>query len=257
MLATDPSIVLVKEERKEMLLKQINLHTRVYLGDLANTLNVSEDTIRRDINELADEGKLIKIRGGAMSKAYHHTSAVQETYGHQDKRTIAEKCLPLLQNGMLILIGGGTTIRELIKLIPADLRATFVTVNPLTAVELMDKPNLEIIMVGGQISRYSQMSVGGEVYQRLSEFRADLCIIGTNAIDARSGLTDSDWETVQAKKAMIQASAKVAVLAIAEKLNSVMRMKIADLYQIDYLITELPAESPQLAPYRAGNVQLR
>ncbi len=257
MLATDPSIVLVKEERKELLLKQINLHTRVYLGDLATTLNVSEDTIRRDINELADEGKVIKIRGGAMSKAYHHSSSLQETYGHQNKRVIAEKCLPLLHDGMLILIGGGTTIRELIKLIPTELRATFVTVNPLTAVELMDKPNLEIIMVGGQISRYSQMSVGGEVYQRLSEFRADLCIIGTNAIDAHGGLTDSDWETVQAKKAMIQASANVAVLAISEKLNSVMRMKIADLRQIDYLITELPADAPQLIPYQTGDVQLR
>lgn len=257
MQSADTAIVLLKEERKDMILQQINLHTRIFLGDLATTLNVSEDTVRRDINELADDGKLIKIRGGAMAKAYHHSSALQETYAHQSKRIIAEKSLSLLRDGMLILIGGGTTIRELIKLIPNELRATFVTVNPLTAVELMDKPNLEIIMIGGQISRYSQMSVGGEVYQRLSEFRADLCIIGTNAIDARGGLTDSDWETVQAKKAMIQASAKVAVLAITEKLNSVMRMKIADLNQIDYLITEVPADSVQLTPYRSETLQLR
>ena len=255
MQATEISPGLLKEERKALILKEINLHTRIYLGDLAATLKVSEDTIRRDINDLAEEGLLIKIRGGAMSKAYHHTSSLQETYAHQSKRIIAEKCLPLFKDGMLILNGGGTTIRELIKLIPNDLRATFITVNPLTAVELLDKPNLEIILIGGQISRYSQMSVGGEVYQRLSELRADLCIMGTNAIDAKEGLTDSDWETVQAKKAMIKASAKVGVLAISEKMNSVMRMKIADISQIDYLITELPVDSPLLSPYRTGTIQ--
>ncbi|GAB3707724.1 DeoR/GlpR family DNA-binding transcription regulator [Spirosoma flavus] len=246
------SIAFLKDERKDLIIKQINLHTRVSLTDLATTLNVSEDTIRRDINDLSEEGKLIKIRGGAMSKAYHHSSLIQETYAHLNKKTIAEKALTLLQDGMLILIGGGTTIREFIKMIPADLKATFMTVNPLTAVELLDKPNLEIIMIGGQISRYSQMSVGGEVYQRLSELRVDMCIMGTNAIDAREGLTDSDWETVQAKKAMIRAADKVAVLAISEKMDSVMRMKIADLNQVDYLITELPTDSPQLGPYKMG-----
>ncbi|GAB3953883.1 DeoR/GlpR family DNA-binding transcription regulator [Spirosoma harenae] len=250
------SISLLKEERKDLIVREINLHTRVNLTDLAATLNVSEDTVRRDINDLSDEGKLIKIRGGAMSKAYHHSSRIQETYAHTNKKAIAEKALALLHDGMLILIGGGTTIRELIKMIPPELKATFITVNPLTAVELLDKPNLEIIMIGGQISRYSQMSVGGEVYQRLSELRVDLCIMGTNAIDAKEGLSDSDWETVQAKKAMIRAADKVAVLAISEKMNSVMRMKIADLNQVDYLVTELAADSPQLSPYKTGKTMV-
>lgn len=255
MQATDISAGLLKDERKALIINEINLHTRIYLSDLAATLKVSEDTVRRDINELAENGQVIKIRGGAMSKAYHHSSSLQETYAHQSKRTIAEKTLALLHDGMFILIGGGTTIRELIKLIPHELKATFITVNPLTAVELMDKPNLEIILIGGQISRYSQMSVGGEVYQRLSELRADLCIMGTNAIDSKEGLTDSDWETVQAKKAMIKASAKIAILAISEKMNTVMRMKIADVAQVDYLITELPTDSSLLAPYHTERIQ--
>ncbi|MVM35415.1 DeoR family transcriptional regulator [Spirosoma sp. HMF4905] len=250
------SIAFLKDERKDLIINQLNLHTRINLTDLAVTLNVSEDTVRRDINDLAEEGKLIKIRGGAMSKAYHHSSQLQETYAHQSKRIIGEKALTLLRDGMLILMGGGTTIREFIKMIPTELKATFITVNPLTAVELLDKPNLEIIMIGGQISRYSQMSVGGEVYQRLSELRVDLCIMGTNAIDAKEGLTDSDWETVQAKKTMIRAAEKIVILAISEKMNSVMRMKVADLSQIDYLITELPANSPQLSPYRTGKTEV-
>lgn len=250
------SVAFLKGERKDLIIKQVNIHTRMSLIELSSVLNVSEDTIRRDINDLAEEGKLIKIRGGAMSKAYHHNSQLQETYAHQSKTIIAEKALTLLNDGMLVLIGGGTTIRELVKLIPVDLKATFVTVNPLTAVELLDKPNLEIILIGGQISRYSQMSVGGEVYQRLSELRVDLCIMGSNAIDAREGLTDSDWETVQTKKAMLKAARQTAVLCISEKINSVMRMKIADLNQIDYFITELETDSPLLVPYHHSSLTI-
>ena len=225
-------------------------------AELSHILNVSEDTIRRDINLMADEGKLIKIRGGAMSKAYHHGSLPSEAYAHQNKVIIAEKALSLIKDGMFILTGGGTTIREFVKLLPDDLQATFVTVNPLTAVELLDKPNLEVIMLGGQISRYSQMTVGGEVYQRLSEFQIDLFIMGTNAIDGSEGLSDSDWETVQTKRAMLKAAKKTAVLCISEKLNSVMRMKIADLNQIDYLVTELDPTSPALISYQQQNLNI-
>jgi DeoR/GlpR family transcriptional regulator of sugar metabolism len=249
------SVFFLKGERKDLILQQVNIHTRMSLTELAEILNVSEDTIRRDINDLAEEGKLIKIRGGIMSKAYHHSSMPQESYSHQNKKIIAEKALALLKDDMFVLIGGGTTIRELVKVIPADLKATFITVNPLTAVELLDKPNLEIILIGGQLSRYSQMSVGGDVNQRLSELRVDLCIMGTNAIDAGEGLTDSDWETVQTKKAMIKAAGKIAVLAISEKMNSIMRMKVAGLEEIDYLITELPPDSEQLIPYVKDHIQ--
>ena len=86
--------------------------------------------------------------------------------------------------------------------------------------------------------------------------KADLCIIGTNAIDVQTGLTDSDWETVQVKKAMMKASDKVAILAISEKLNSVMKMKIADLDEIDYLITELPADAAMMASYQNSKLNV-
>ncbi|MEA5460491.1 DeoR/GlpR family DNA-binding transcription regulator [Arcicella sp. LKC2W] len=250
------SVSLLKKERKDLILKEINVHTRISLGELTDILNVSEDTIRRDVNELSESGEIIKIRGGAMSKSYHHSSNLKENYAHSHKLVIAEKALSLLKEGMLVLIGGGTTIREFVKLIPEDLTATFMTVNPLTAVELLDKPNIEIILIGGQISRYSQMSIGGEVHQRLAEMKADLCILGTNALDVNGGLTDSDWETVQVKKAMLKASDKVAIMAISEKMNTVMKMKIADIQDVDYLITELSPDAPELLAYENINIEV-
>lgn len=248
-------VSLPKKERKILILKQVNIHTRLMFNDLVHLIDVSEDTIRRDVNELAEEGQVIRIKGGVMSAAYHigHDA---ETYAQSNKLIIAEKAVELLRDDMIVLIGGGTTIREFIKRIPGKLRATFITVNVLTAVELLDKPMIKTIMIGGQISAYSQMTVSGEVFEYLAGIKADLCILGTNAIDNANGLTDSDWETIQVKKAMIKAAERVAILAISEKLNSSMQMKIADIDEIHHLITELPPDSAELQAYRSKNLTI-
>src|SRR5689334_10103646 len=129
---TPAPVALQKKERKKLITRQVNIHTRLMFNDLVNLIDVSEDTIRRDVNELAEEGQVIRIKGGVMSAAYHigHDS---ETYAQSNKLIIAEKAVELLRDDMIVLIGGGTTIREFIKRIPGKLRATFITVNVLTA----------------------------------------------------------------------------------------------------------------------------
>ena len=246
------SISLLKNERKDIILRHINIHTRVTFSDLCRIAHVSEDTIRRDLTELAAEGKVRKVRGGAVVSSYHPHERLGVVYAQENKIQIAQKALQLIENDMFVLIGGGTTIRELIRLIPDDLRATFITVNPLSVLDLMEKPNIETILIGGKISPYSQMSVGGDVFQRLSEIKSDLCLLGTNALNPTDGMTDSDWETVQVKKAMIKSADKTAVLAISEKLDSSMRLKIADLRDLDYLITELEPKDAFLSRYTEG-----
>lgn len=250
------SISLLKNERKALILKQINIHTRVTFSDLSNLTHVSEDTIRRDLNELATEGKIMKVRGGAMISTYHPTAPRNEVYALSKKQIIAQKAISLIQNDMLVIIGGGTTVRELIKLIPDSLQATFITPNPFTAMELIEKPNIETIMLGGKMSQYSQMAIGGEVIQTLSDVKADICIMGTNAIDTKEGLTDSDWDTVQVKKAMVKSSEKTAIIAISEKLHSSMRLKVADLKDINYIITELNPQSELLHPFHESGLTL-
>jgi DeoR family fructose operon transcriptional repressor len=239
-----------KEERKNLILKEINLHTRVSFETLSTKLFVSEDTVRRDINELESESLLIKVKGGAMTKAYHHSSANNQTYAGESKQIIAQKTLGLLHDGMVLLIGGGTTIREFIRLIPDDLNLTIFTVTVLSAVELLDKPNVKIIMIGGSISSYSQMCVSGDVYNQLANIKVDLLILGTNALDIEGGFSDSDWETVQVKKAMIQASEKTAILTISEKLDTVLKMKIANLSEVNYVVTEVDPNDEKLQSYK-------
>jgi DeoR family fructose operon transcriptional repressor len=252
---TPEPVALQKKERKKLITDQVNIHTRLLFIDLVKLINVSEDTIRRDVNELADEGQVIRIKGGVMSTAYHLAHESQFSARRQQE-LIANKALQLLQNDMIVLIDGDATIREFIKKIPDTLRATFITVNLLTAVELLDKPNLKTIIIGGHVAVHSQMTISGEIFQYLNSIKADLCILGVTAIDASNGLTTSDWDTFQVKKAMTCAASKLAVLTTSDKLNSVMHMKITDVSKIDYLITELAADSHELQAYKSDKITL-
>jgi DeoR/GlpR family transcriptional regulator of sugar metabolism len=242
---------MLRTERLKNIMREINLHNKVLSSDLSALLNVSEDTIRRDLKELADDGAILKVHGGAMSKAFHHPfSGQNEVYALEAKQQIAEKAIKFFKNEMSILVEGGTTIIEMARKIPESLQATFFTLSPQTAIALSDHENLNVISIGGKLGKNAYLHTGASVINQLSDIHVDLCVIGANAFSVQEGLTDSDWEVVQVVKAMIRASKKVAVVSIAEKLNTVQRMKICDINLISYLITELPPDSPMLAPYR-------
>lgn len=245
---------MLKRERQTFILHQVNLHNKVLSVDLSQEMGVSEDTIRRDLNEMHQEEKLIKVHGGALSKSFHLSIRSTNVYALKGKKAIAFKACQLIKNGMFILTTGGTTIIELAKSLPPELSATFITVSLPAAYEYIHHPNIEVIFIGDRISRNSQISIGGEAISKIKSIRADLCFLGTNALDVEHGLTDNDWDVVQIKKAMIESSEKVVSLTIAEKLNSRQRIKIADLGEIDVLITDLESHHSQLAPYREAGM---
>ena len=249
-------VTLLKKDRKDLILRQINVHSRVSFNDLATMLNVSEDTIRRDLNELSSVQKIVKVKGGAMAKGNEFLVENQQNFAQESKIIIAKKAVKLLKDGMLVLVGGGTTVREFIAAIPENLKATFVTLNPYTCIHLMAKPNIDTILVGGKVSNYSQAVIGGDAFLKLREIKADLCVVGTNGIDPENGLTDSHWETVEIKKALFLASKKIMVLAISEKLNSTLNLKICGLEEVDYLVSELDKDHESLEKYRYKNVIL-
>lgn len=247
---------MLKKERHSFIMKQINLHNKVLSSDLSQQLDVSEDTVRRDLNELAKTDKLLKVHGGALSKSFHFPFQNNEIYAQEQKCEVAIKAINLLKEGMVILTGGGTTMIALAKLIPASLEATFFTISPLVALELAEHAKLTVYLIGGQLSKNAQINIGASVINDLSEIKVDICFLGANGIDSKEGITDSDWEVVQVKKAMIKTSSKVVILSIAEKLNSVQKMKVCNLNQVTHFITELNPNHPNLIPFKEANIQI-
>lgn len=247
---------MLKKERHELIMRQINLHNRVLTADLVDLLQVSEDTIRRDLTELCDHQQLFKVHGGALSKSYQSTFDDSEIYAREAKIAIAKKTTTLIKDGMVILTGGGTTIIELVKQLPINLKATFFTISPFVAIELAKYAGIEVILIGGMFSKNSKITYGGHVISQLADIKADLCLMGTSAIHPIDGLTDTDYEINQLKKTMLQCARRSAILCISEKLGISQRLKVATMDQIDHLITELPANDEMLKAYSMKTLQI-
>ena len=241
--------------RKEVILSKVRLHNKVLLPDLASVLDVSVDTIRRDVKKLHNQGLLKKIHGGAVSNGYG-SEQVPKVYARELKIAIAEKAQQIIPDDSVILISGGTTNVELARALPPKLRATIFTPSLPVALRLAEHPRIEVILIGGKVSKHSRVVTGGSALDLLSEIKVDLCFMGTGYIDAVNGLTTMDWEVAQMKKAMIKASKKVVALSISEKLNSTQRYKICEISAFDMLITELNPNHELLKVYGDGGIVL-
>ncbi|MCJ7466617.1 MAG: DeoR/GlpR family DNA-binding transcription regulator [Maribacter sp.] len=248
---------MLKEERQQRILGEVELHNRILLTDMAEILDVSIDTVRRDVKELDAANKLQKVHGGAISMGFTTYSARNNNiYALEQKTIIAEKAVTLLKQGGVIFIDGGTTCMELARLIPDDLELTCFTLSLPVAMQLLTKPNVTVIFVGGQISKEAQISIGANAIHHLSEIRVDYSFIGTGYVDALFGLTEFDWDIVQVKKAVIKASKKTVLLSISEKLNSQHRYKTCDISAINTMITELDPDNNLLNLFRNYDIRL-
>jgi DeoR/GlpR family transcriptional regulator of sugar metabolism len=247
---------MLKQERQAFIVHQVNLHNKVLSSDLSEQIDVSEDTIRRDLQELAENGKVIKVHGGALSKSFHSSFNNSQVYSIDNKKTIAQKAATLIKDGMFVLTSGGTTIIELARALPESLHATFITGSLPAALEYVHHPNIEIIFIGDKLSKSSQITVGAEAILKIKQIKADLCFLGINALDVENGLTDNDWDVVQVKKAMIESSAKVVALTISEKINTTQRIQICKVDQVDVLISEKQPQEKLFTPYKKAGLTI-
>jgi DeoR/GlpR family transcriptional regulator of sugar metabolism len=248
---------MLKRERQEYILHQVNLHNKVLSASLSSEIEVSEDTIRRDLHELSVTGRLIKVYGGALSPSFSRRSNPDfKVYSQQHKQLIASKAADLIKDGMFVLTGGGTTINELAKALPRNLHATFICGSISAIAEYMHHPNIDIIVIGDKLSKSSGITTGADALSRIKNLRADLCFLGINAIDLENGITDNDWDVVHLKQQMISSSQRTICLTISEKINTMQPIHVCPASKINTLITELDAEDPLLRPYAEAGITI-
>ncbi|MGN6247879.1 MAG: DeoR/GlpR family DNA-binding transcription regulator [Ginsengibacter sp.] len=246
---------MLKIDRQSFILQQVYLHKKVMCRDLSRQMKVSDDTIRRDIHQLAEAGKIIKVHGGALSPSFQNRNrSSDEVYAYNQKKIIAQKATSLIKDNTFVLTTGGTTIKEMAKALPPDLNATFISGSISALAEYIIHPGIEVIAIGDKISKDSKLTVGLEAIMKIKQLKVDLCILGVSAINLEAGVSDSDCEVVQIKKAMIDSSTDLVCLTISEKLNSRQPFQICERKRINTLITELPPDHQLLKPYKDAGI---
>lgn len=230
---------MLKEERHQYILNRLNAHSRIYITSLSNELHVSDDTLRRDLAELDERGLLTKVYGGAIAKAgisFEFTDRLNTDMAV--KHQLAAKVVPLFRSGDVVLMDGGTSNLAVARQLLPDVPLTLYTNSFPIANEVMQKPQVELIFIGGRVFPMSQVTVGVTVFQTLQTIRPNWLVLGISNVHPQQGLSCPDREEAFVKRLMIERARQRIIIADSHKLNTAETYSVASLGDIDYLVTE-------------------
>ena len=248
---------MLTEERRQVILDRLAQDGKVVVADLSSSFVVSPDTIRRDLQELAEAGLVRRVHGGALPAAVGaRPYAVRRGQAPAAKAAIAEATARLLRDGQVILLDAGTTTLEVARRLPADLRATVITNSPPIAVALAEHATVGVSMLGGTLDKDSLALVGGATVEALRSVRADVLVLGVCSLQPEIGITVLDLEESYVKRAMIANAAEVVAVSAADKLGSAGPYVVAPLEELTHLVTDRACAPQDLEPYRARGVEV-
>jgi DeoR/GlpR family transcriptional regulator of sugar metabolism len=226
-------------ERRELVLERLRTDRKLVARDLSLELGISEDSVRRDLRDLAAAGLCQRVYGGAVpvsrALADYATRASVEP---ESKRLVAAHALGLIQEGHRVILDGGTSTLAVARAMPVDLHATVITHSPTIAAALVPHPNVEILLLGGRIYKHSAVACGAATVEAAAAVSADLFLLGVTGVHAEHGLTTGDAEEAAMKRALSARAAETFVLASSEKLGAVSPYRVLELDDVTGVITE-------------------
>ena len=236
-------------ERRQEILSRLDRDGKVVASELVAALGVSEDTVRRDLRELAAGGLVQRVHGGALPLVVPAASfALRLHVAAEAKAELAEAALPLLESANVIVLDGGTTSLELARRLPAGRVCTILTNSPPVASALAEHPTAEVVLIGGRLLKDPQVAVGPEALAALREVRADACVLGICSLHPELGVTTNDHDEAHVKRAMVEAAAEVIALATADKLRTAAPWVVSPLADVTHLVTDAdPAVTDEYA----------
>ena len=231
-------------ERRRLLLDRLARDGKVVARDLAGELDLSEDSIRRDLRDLAAAGRCQRVYGGAVpiSRAlldYRARQHVEPT----SKLRVAALAAALIKPGSRVILDGGTTTLAVTRALPPDLPATIITHSPTIAAALIDHPTVEIHLLGGRIYKHSAVACGAATAEAARTINADLFLLGVTGVHPEAGLTTGDADEAAIKRTLSRQAADTYVLASAEKIGAISPYQVLDLQSVAGIVTDAPQAS--------------
>jgi DeoR/GlpR family transcriptional regulator of sugar metabolism len=248
---------MLSSQRKHHLMDLLVRDGRLVATTLSVQLGVSEDTIRRDLRELARDGLLQRVHGGALpASPAMGDFAARQHIATASKSAVGRRAAALIRPGQLVILDGGTTALQLVAHLAPTLRATVVTHSPSVAVALAGHAGVDVIMLGGRLFKHSVVNVGAATIEAIGQLRADLYFMGVTSVHPQAGLSTGDFEEAAIKRALCHAAADTIVLASAEKLATASPYQIVPLAAVAGIVVEGGAAPALLAPYRKLGITL-
>jgi DeoR/GlpR family transcriptional regulator of sugar metabolism len=248
----------VKIHRQAQIRKLVEERQRVTVAELSTVLNVSEATIRRDLDELDGEwvqrthgGALVRLRGT------NELPVLQRMADHSAiKRRIGQAAANLVRPGETIFISSGTTALEAARCLPLDMHLTVIS-NSLPVVnELAGRSNIDLVVIGGMFRQDELSMVGHPAEQVLREFRTDRTFIGMRAIDSRRGFTNDYMPEILTDRAILNISSQVVVLADHSKFGRIYSVFVAPVTAAHFIITDEGIEAEMVDELRETGIQV-
>jgi DeoR family fructose operon transcriptional repressor len=245
-------------ERQQKIHEMVKERNSVQVNELAAIFEVSESTIRRDLQEMEALGLLARTHGGAMDISrmnYEMTFKEKEIENIEEKKTIGEVAAAMIKDGETIILDCGTTTLEIAKRITAR-NITVITNSIDIASELSDKENIELIVAGGNLRYITRALVGPLAETVLNSFRVDKAFIGANGISKKDGFTTPNLMEAKMKRTMVEVAAKSYIVADSSKFNKVCFSIICGIKKVSSIITSDTLDEELITQFKELGVEM-
>ncbi|MGG1552177.1 DeoR/GlpR family DNA-binding transcription regulator [Paenibacillus ferrarius] len=228
-------------ERYEKIVQVVNERGSIRVSELSELCQVTEETIRRDLDRLEQDGRLRRSHGGAVSIKENQTSEIpfleRETMFSEEKKRIAREAIQLIQPHDRIILDASTTAWYMASLLP-DIPLTVLTNSIKVAMELAGKEKVKVISTGGQLAKRSLSYVGPLAERSLDHYHVDKLFLSCKGVHATRGISESDELQAGVKQKMIELADQVILIADASKIGVRAFTQVGVLSDVDVLITD-------------------
>jgi DeoR/GlpR family transcriptional regulator of sugar metabolism len=253
-----PSVLLaLPDERQQIILERLSRRGRVLAGDLAREFRTSEDTIRRDLREMATAGKCRRVYGGALPLSpASGFLADRRAEAPERKAALGRAAAALVRPGQVVFFDAGSTNAAIARALPAGLDLTVATNAPDIAADLVGKPGVELIVIGGRVDPRSGAALGARALRDARAIRVDLAFLGACAVDARAGVAAFDAEEAEFKRLVAERAKAVVAAVTTDKLGRAAPFAVGPASLLSHLVVEADASEKALAALRRAGVHV-
>jgi DeoR/GlpR family transcriptional regulator of sugar metabolism len=235
---------LLLHERQSLILNRLKSDGRVIAAALAQELSISEDTVRRDLREMAAAGLCKRVYGGALPADSDVTSLTERlALKPERKDALARAAVPLFEPGMTVFIDAGSTNLAIARALSPAVRLTVITNSPNVASALIDRQEMDLILLGGKLDHRTGAVIGARAIADAASFRPDICVLGSCGFEAGTGISASDFDEAEFKRSIAQRSRAIVAAVTNEKLGAAAPFEVVPVGKNDHIVLEHDAEA--------------